>query len=303
MSVEQDQVYRQVREAARENVNSETFYQALRQALTFGPLPRELAQEIWKQRATVAETPHKTRLLPQDKEPALREALSRHHEPSARAQDPNHPVGAVAAAMRAALPEFRSWQVDMAAVDLNQAAAQMAEDRTKALSYLFPPDFPEARADSYITAERGVLVRDADGSVLTMSELLRKKATQEAFAAQTKEGCRFSDCLSLLWKRLEPIDLRSIEQRLWHLAELMAAGTPVWFRRHEDHYYQSALRMELGDSPIPAAIGGVCGASSRLPEGVHAAAVTIYLEPWASARSGAFIDLAEESPFLAFGGS
>ena len=91
--------------------------------------------------------------------------------------------------------------------------------------------------------------------------------------------------------------MRAIEESLRHLAEQVLSGTAVQFRPWQEPRLRTALRMQLGDDPRPAALGGVYDPSGLLPEGVHVASITIYLEPWASARSGRTIDLAEGSPF------
>jgi RNA polymerase sigma factor (sigma-70 family) len=296
MNEEHERILRQLRDAANAGIDSEAFYQVLRKAMDFGPVPREVAREIWKKRVTSA-LQEKTPLMTPERQRATREALRRHHEPSERARDPSHPVGAVAQALRAALPEFRFWQVDVSSVDLNRMAEQLAQDRNGAMSYAAPPDFAEVRPDAYVTVSRGFLIRDADGSFLTMGELLQRKTTREAFAAQMKEGGRFSDVLSLVWKRLEPIELRMIEEQLRRLAETVLGSTPVRFTSYQDHHYRSALRMQLGDDSRPAAIGGVWSPSAHLPEGVHVAAVALYLEPWASVRSGQAVELVKGSPF------
>lgn len=189
MNEEHERALRQLRETAKEGVESEAFYQVLRKVTEFGPVPREVMQEILEKRATAAGVRDKTPQFSPEEEQRLRKALACHHEPSQRAKDPNHPVGAVADAIRAALPEFRPWQVDMSTVDLNRAAGQLREDRPGRISYLRPPDFADKQPASYLTAERDVLVKDADGSVLTIGELMQRKATREACTVQMKEGC------------------------------------------------------------------------------------------------------------------
>jgi len=60
----------------------------------------------------------------------------------------------------------------------------------------------------------------------------------------------------------------------------------------------------LGNDPVPAAIGGVLNSWPGMPEGISVACVLIYLEPWAAARSGRDIELADFSPldFMKKGG-
>jgi hypothetical protein len=54
--------------------------------------------------------------------------------------------------------------------------------------------------------------------------------------------------------------------------------------------------MQLGDNPIPAAIGGVHTPWPGLPEGASFASTLIYLESWAAAHSGQVIELMDFSP-------
>jgi hypothetical protein len=228
----------------------------------------------------------------------LRERLRRFHEPSERARDLNHPVGAVADAIRRALPGFRPWQVDVSKIDPNEAARQFLEDRRdRALSYLLPPGFGQECSGSYLTAQRSLLIEDEDGAVRTMGELLESKATQEAFREGMEKGSHWSDVLDLTWKQPEPLELRAVEELLRDLSEKVVPGVPVRFLPHGEPRFRAALRMQLGASPIPAAIGGVLNRDSIRPEEVHIASVTIHLEPWATARSGQVIELVEGSVF------
>ncbi len=205
-------------------------------------------------------------------------------------------MGAAAGAIRAALPQFRPWQVDLSQIDLAERARRLYDNRAEAMSYLLPPGFAGESQTAYISAERGLLIQDDEGSVVTMGELLRKKTTQEMFREQMRTGGCMSDVLYLLWKQPEPLDLRTVEGLLRRLSDRVVPGTSVQFRPYEEPRYRAALRMQLGDYPIPAAIGGVLNRWSILPEGVWVASVGIYLEPWASARSGRIIELTEGTP-------
>lgn len=297
MNEQQEKILQQLREAVEQGLNSEAFYQTIREATRLGPIPREFLQDIMKRRLPVGEGP----LIPPEKEDAFRNALQRMHEPSERARDADHPVGAVAGAIREALPGFQPWQVDMSKVDLNQMARQFCSDRARALSYLLPPGFTESPSGAYITAERSLLIEDTDGSVLTMGELMEKKTTQKAFEKQVREGSRSSDALGLVWKQPEPLELRAVETLLRDLSAKIIPGAPVRFLPYREPRFRTALRMQLGDNPIPAAIGGVLNRPSVLPEEVHVASIAIYLEPWAAARSGQAIELVRGSIFPWFG--
>jgi hypothetical protein len=297
MDEEQERIVQQLREAAAQGLDSEAFYQALRRASRLGPVPRDVLRDILQQHFA-GKVPEGGPVIPPEREERVREALRRVHEPSERACDPDHPVGAAADALRKALPGFRPWQVDVSKIDLNEAARRIhAGQRTAAPSYLLPPGFEADASGSYLTAERGLLIEEEDGSVLTMGELFADQTTREAFRERMERGSRWSDTLGLLWKRPEPLELRAVEELLRSLSEKMVPGTPVRFLPRQEPRFRAALRMQLGDSPIPAAIGGVLHHLPVLPEGIDVASVTIYLEPWASVRSGETIELAAGPAF------
>jgi hypothetical protein len=296
MNEQRDHLLQQLREAAEKGMDSEAFYHVLREATRQGPVPRELLRDIMK-RHVAGRVPQEGPVMPPEREEAIREGLRRLHEPSERAQDPDHPVGAVACAIRQALPAFRPWQVDVSEIDLNAAARRLFEDRAQALSYLIPPDFIEESSGAYVTAERCPLIEDVDGSVLTTGELIEKEATQERLREIMHRGSRLSDALGLIWKQPEPLELRAVEELLRDLAERVVPGVPVCFLLRRAPRFRAALRMELGGNPIPAATGGVLNHPSILREGTHVACVTIHLEPWAAARSGQAVELVKGSPF------
>jgi len=297
MDPERKQLVQELQKAAAERLNSEAFYQVMRKALSLRPVPRELLKEFRDRHLEAIGKRGGNPLLSPEQEQTIRESLRQIHEPSERASDPNHPVGAAAVAIRAALPEFMAWQVDLSQVNFAEQAKRLFENRSDAMSYLLPPDFLEEPRGAYLSAERALLIRDKDGSVLLMGELLEKKATQEAFREQLKSGGCMSDALCLLWKQPEPLELRAVEDLLRRLSERVVPGAPVRFRPYEEPRYRAALRMQLGDDPIPAAVGGVLNCWSILPEGVGVASVGIYLEPWALIRSGQRIELTKGTPF------
>jgi RNA polymerase sigma factor (sigma-70 family) len=284
-----EQILQQLRDAMNEGIDSEAFYQAMRQALRLRPMPREMLREVlqrhWARK--LAKGP-----MSPEKERLLREGLGRIYAPSQRGRDPNHPVGKVTQAIRAALPEFTDWQIDMSTVDFSQAARQMLEGK----SFSMPPDFAEASDASYISAMQAWLVQDDDGSVLTTYEIMQKTADKQTLNAQMKQGSRLSDVLWLLWKRLLPLELREVEELLRRLSDAIVPATPVHFYPYDEPRYRAALRMQLGDNPIPAAIGGVLSPWPGLPDQVSAASVLIYLEPWAAAQTGHGVELAPFSP-------
>ena len=299
MNTEQEEILRRLREAADEGPDSERFYQAVREALRLRPVPPDLVREIMHRRRD-AHKPVAAAMTP-EKERLVREAMSRVYDPSERARNPDHPVGAVAQAIRAALPDFQSWQVDVSRIDFARVAKDLRENPGRAFSFLSPPGFESPAPVSYVSATRTLLVKDEDGSVVTMHQLMQRKASRDAFLTQMKRGARLSDVLMLQWRQTEPLELRAIEERLRSLSATVVPRTPACFCPFEEPHFRSALRMQLGANPIPAALGGVLTSSPDSPEALHGGSVLICLEPWAAARSGQVIELADDVPFPLFG--
>ena len=180
MNQPREQILEQLKSAFDQDPNSDAFYQALRKALRLRPFPdgllREAVQKHWGPKLEKAsKDPDRSR--------TMSDALSQIYSTSERASDPNHPVGAIAREIRAALPEFQPWQPDMSQVDYTQVARRMSEG--KALS--MPPNFAEESSASYVTAMRAWLVQDRDGSVCTTSELMQRKATLEELQKQMSQ--------------------------------------------------------------------------------------------------------------------
>lgn len=287
MNAKREQILQQLKAAADEGIHSETFFQAMREAIRLRPAPHEMLRKVmqkhWAEKL-------KKLPMPPEKERKLREALGRIYGPSERARDPNHPVGETANAIRAALPEFNEWQIDLSQVDLSEMYRRMFEGKGQAFSFLKPPGLMTQSEGSYITASRAWLVKDEDGRFCTTAELMQRKTTGKEFKEQMQQKNKLSDTF-FLWIRSETLDLRDIEDLLRRLSKAIIPETPIRFCSYEEPRYRTGLRMQLGDNPIPAAIGGVHTSRPGLAEGGHFASVVIYLEPWAAARSGQLIEL------------
>ena len=290
MDQDREQILERLEDAFAEGPNTEAFYRAMREAMNLRPFPDELLRGLMRKHwapkvEKAAATPEKDRMM--------RRALSAVCSASERALDPDHPVGAIAGAIRAALPQFQPWQPDISKIDLAQATKQMFEGK----SFSMPPKFAEESSASYVTAMRAWLVQDSDGSFCTATELMQRKDTREEMHTQMSQGRKLSDALRLYWKRPDPLELRAVEELLRHLSETIVPGTSVRFLAYEQPHYRAALRMQLADNPIPAAMGGVhnphpCfGTSDR----IGVASILICLEPWAAAQSGQVVELADFS--------
>lgn len=293
MDPKRQQILKQLEEASKEGFKSEAFFHAFRQALSLRPMPDELLRKIMQKHwAKKLQKP-----LEPEKERKLRDALGRIYSASQRALDPNHPVGAAANAIRAALPEFKQWQIDWSEVDIVGMLKKMLNGEGDAFLSMMLPGFNSDAPGSYIYPIRSWLIYDEDGSVRTSFEIIQSKRTRDAMHSQMNQGGRLSDTLSLLLKRAEPLELRTVEKLLRRLANEIVPNMSVSFRPYDEPRYRAGLRMQLVDNPVPAAIGGVHNNWPGLPDGVAVASVLIYLEPWAAALSGQVIELADFSLF------
>jgi RNA polymerase sigma factor (sigma-70 family) len=293
MNAKREQILQQLKDAVDEGIQSESFFQAMRQALRLRPVPHEMLrkamQKHWAEKK-------KKLPFPPEKERMLREALGRIYGPSERAKDPNHPVGAASDAIRAALPEFEPWQIDLSQVDVSQVAQRLFDGKVgQAFSFMRPPGLTAKSEGSYITGSRAWLVQDQDGRLCTSYELIQRKASGKELKEQMHQGNKLSDTL-FLWKEAEALELRDMEDLLRRLAGVIVPEIPVQFCPYEEPRYRAGLRMQLGDNPIPAAIGGVHNCWPGLPEGASFASILIYLESWAAAQSGQVIELMDFSP-------
>ncbi len=287
---QREQILRQLNEALNEGSDFEDLYKIMRQALRLRPVPNELLKKV-AQRHWADKKKKLSKPMPPEKERMLRETMTRIYSHSDRAKDPNHPIGVAANAIHAELSEFQPWQVDFTQIDLNQMTRNIFEGNEKAFLCLLPPELIESTHRAYIYPMRAFLLLDEDGSFCTSYELMQKKDSVDAFKAQIKEGKRLSDTLILLWKQLESLELREIEKLLRNLSTTITPAVPIHFNPYDEPRYRVALRMQLGDNRIPAAIGGVLNSRPEIYGTGKTASVTIYLEPWAEVQSGQTIEL------------
>lgn len=294
MNIKRQHILIQLEEASKDGIQSETFFQAFRQALSLRPMPDELLRKIMQRHW--AKKLKKLQMEP-ERERMARDGLSRIYSHSERALDPNHPVGAAANAIRAALPEFQYWQLDMSKIDIPGMVKNMFSGKADAFLSIRPPGFDTDTPGSYIYPIRSWLIYDEDGSIRTSFEIMQNKESRDAMLSQMKNGGRLSDLMSLLLKRTEPLELRTVEELLRRLANEIVPNVPICFRSYDEPRYRAGLRMQLGDNPVPAAIGGVHNNRPGLPDGIAVASVLVYLEPWAAAKSGQAVELTEFSIF------
>jgi hypothetical protein len=185
----------------------------------------------------------------------------------------------------------------MSEIDVSGIVKNLFSGRADAFLSMRPPLFSSDAHISYISSLRAWLIKNKDGSVRTSFEIIQSKETRDAMLAQLKQGGCLSDAMSLLWKSAGPLELRAVEELLRRLSNDVVPNKQVCFRPYEEPRYRAGLRMQLGEDPVPAAIGGVHNNWPGLPDGISVASVLIYLEPWAAAQSGLAVELTEFSPF------
>ena len=296
-NTKRQQILQQLKDASKEGIHSETFFQAMRQALSLRPAPNDLLVKVTQKRLANLAKKLKKLHMESEAERVTRIKLGRLYSASERARDPNHPVGAAANAIRAALPEYQQWQVDWSEVDISDMVQHMFDGEGDPNLAMGPPGFNTDAEGSYIHSLCAWLIQDEDGLLRTSFEIIQKKDTRDSIRSQMKEGGRLSDALSLLLKKTGPLELRTIEELLRRLSDEIVPNTPVSFCSYKEPRCRAGLRMQLGDNPVPAALGGVQNLLPGLPDGINVASVLICLEPWATAKSGEAVELPDFSFF------
>jgi len=266
-------------------------YEVFRASLALRPAPRELIETLIRRHSEslrAAEAVADAKQLTQH----IRESARELTRPSHRASDPNHPVGSIAAAIRRALPDFQEWTIDAGDAAAHFFAfTREGRDRLGSL----PPGFDEGRPGAFLRATRALLFVERD-SVRTTYQLLQDSADQQVFRAGMK-AARMSDVIDLTWIVPGPLELRSVQDRLERLIADVLPGAPIRIAQYDEPRYRSALRLHVGDVPAPAATGGVLAEWPGLAADAGAAHLRLFLEPWASVRSGQTIDL-DQAPAI-----
>jgi RNA polymerase sigma factor (sigma-70 family) len=251
-------------------------YQALRESLALRPPPAELLGLFHPRQMASPPDPQ-----------AVREIAQRLLGPSARASDPNHPVGAIAAAIRKALPDFQDWPLS-AAESAARFFAFTGEHRDR-LQALLPPGFAEGRPGAFLRPSRAFLRLSGSGPMQSTYEVLQASADEQTFRA-AKNDMRISDVLDLTWMVAGPLELRSVQEILERLSSAIFPAQQARFSAYDEPRYRSALQLHIGSVPTRSAHGGVLAEWPGRPQGADAAHLRIFLEPWATLRSGQAVE-------------
>ena len=271
-------------------------YQALRESLALRPPPRELI-DLFIRRQMASANDSQDVVGGETRREFIREAAQRFTGPSDRATDPKHPVGAIAAAIRQALPDFQDWPLDA-----GEAAARFftgtGEYRDR-LQAVLPPGFTEGRPGAFVRATRGILRLSENGRVQSIYQLLRESPDEQTFR-EAKDDMRISDVLDLTWMVAGPLELRSVQELLERLRSAFLSREQVRFSPYDEPRYRSALQLHVDGRSARFAHGGVLAEWPGRPHGVDSAHLRIFLEPWATVQSGQVVEF-HQLPEMPFG--
>jgi len=258
-------------------------YQAMRGFLALRPPPNELV-DMFLGRQAATKNDSKAVKASQDRQrKQVSRMVQRLLRPSERASDPSHPLGAVAAAIRKALPDFQDWPLNA-----GKAAARFemsTGERRNRLRAIWPPGFAKGRPGAFLRATRAMVSLDVSGSMQSMYEHLEASPDEPTFRG-AKSDIRLSDVLDLTWMVAGSLELRSVQELLERLSSAVIPGAQIRFSTYDEPRYRSALQLHIGGVPARAALGGVLVGWIGRPQGTDAAYVRIFLEPWASHQSG-----------------
>ena len=155
---------------------------------------------------------------------------------------------------------------------------------------VLPPGFAEGHPGAFVRATRAFLRVDGNRPAQSVYQLLQDSPDEQTFRAAAAD-MRTSDVLDLSWMVASPLDLRSVQEVLEQVSSAVLPGEPVRFSTYDEPRYRSALQLYVGGHAARFACGGVLAEWPGCPPGVAAAHVRIFLEPWATLRSGQVVEL------------
>ncbi|HEU0141305.1 MAG TPA: sigma-70 family RNA polymerase sigma factor [Bryobacteraceae bacterium] len=195
------------------------------------------------------------------------------------ASDPETPVGAMAHAIRVALPEFQEWQIDIVTAATRLFGTGKYRDRLQAV---LPPVFAKGHPGNFVKSG-WALLKQSEAGIQSVYEVLREDTDEPAF---DRSQVVMSEVLDLTWMVDGSLELHSVHQRIAQLISEVLDGAEPAFSSYYEPRYRSAFQIHFAGVFARAAVGGVLAEWPGRPHGVDAAHVRIFLEPWALLRSG-----------------
>jgi hypothetical protein len=247
-------------------------YEGLRNALALRPPPRELLDLMRTQMPDPASVPAER----------VRKAARLFTGPSPRALDSEHPIGKMAAAIRAALPEFRDW-----APDADEFATQFLATMSgrSAHVYLEPPGFAEGVPGAYLRATRALIYAPAGSTY----EIIQANPRPEDFQTALRSA-QLSDVLDLVWMVPGTLELKVVQELLDRLCAVVLPQHELRFSPYEEPRYRAALQATTANGPR-LAHGGVLNPWSGVAPTAGAAQVRLFLEAFVAAATGEAVPL------------
>jgi hypothetical protein len=185
------------------------------------------------------------------------------------------------------LPGFQDWPLDAGEAAVHFMAFT-GEHRGR-LRAVLPPGFAEGRPGAFLRATRAIVRLAGSGRVQSIYEHLQDSPDEQTFRA-ARNDIRISDVLDLTWMVAGPLELRSVQEVLERLSSAVLPGAQIRSSTYDEPRYRSALQLQVGDVSARAACGGVLAEWPGRPRGVDAAHLRIFLEPWATVRSGEVVE-------------
>jgi RNA polymerase sigma factor (sigma-70 family) len=248
-------------------------FEAMRGSLALRPVPSELIGLFKRPRQT----------QPAASIRELAERIAR----SDRASDSQHPVGAVALAIRAALTDFQDWPLSLA--DTAARFFEFSGEHRDYLKTVLPPGFADGLPGAFVRATRAIVFLNPNASTQGVYEQLQDSNDEERFRAARK-NIRLSDVLDLTWMVPGSLELRAVQELLERLTSTVLPLAQPRFSSYDEPRYSSALQLQFDGVSARAAIGGVLAEWPGRPAGVAAGYVRIFLESWATLYSGQPVD-------------
>lgn len=181
------------------------------------------------------------------------------------------PLEHVIFAIRAALPAFQEWQVDLVA-----SASQFFDtgDYRDRLQTMLPPGFAQGRPGRFLRLTRAIGKHDADGSMASAYELLQNGTLE-------REGIVTIPVFDLTWMVEGTLELRSVQQQVEELIGTFPTKPDVRFTTYYEPRYRASFQLHFGDASARVAVGGVLNEWPGHPRGMTAAHVRLFVESWA----------------------